>query len=217
MERRPGRRRRPVAFPSCASLKGEASLGGEIIVCDRIAWIDAEIVPHESDVRGWLRRSSLPVIDEDDVIQEAYVRVAAVPSVQAIREPRAYFFTAVRNIVLEHMRRARITPISGVADFRESFIVDDGPDPETIVAHRDELRHVVRMIQALPEKQRQVLWMRRIDGLSQKEIARRLGVPESTIEKRAAKALRGLLAALNAGAADGGDVMAGRPGRRPWR
>ena len=60
--------------------------------------------------------------------------------------------------------------------------------------------------------------MRRIEGLSQKEIARRLGVPESTIEKRAATALRLLLAALR-GAADQNGAEAerlGRGKRRAW-
>ena len=180
---------------------------------DRIAWIGAEIVPHEPDVRGWLRRSSLSVIDEDDVIQEAYARLAGGASIESIREPRAYFFTVVRNIVLEHMRRARVTPITVVVDFHHSLIVDDGPDPERIAVHRDELRRVIIMIQSLPEKPRQVLWMRRVEGLSQKEIARRPGVPESTVEKRASKALRLLLQRLG----DAGEkATTARPGRRAW-
>lgn len=184
---------------------------------DRIAWIGAEIVPHERDVRSWLRRSSLRVIDEDDVIQEAYARLAATPSVALIQEPRAYFFTAVRNIVLEYLRRAKVTPIAVVADFQEAFIVDDSPNPEKIVADRDELRHVVDMIQSLPDNLRQVLWMRRVEGLSQKEIARRLGVPESTVEKRAAKALRLLLAELGAAeAASAGQTEPMHAKRRGW-
>jgi RNA polymerase sigma-70 factor (ECF subfamily) len=189
----------------------------ESFVRDRIAWIGAEIVPHERDVRSWLRRSSLRVLDEDDVIQEAYARVAAAPSVQQIREPRAYFFTAVRNIVLEHLRRAKVTPIAVVADFQEAFVVDDSPDPEKIAVDRDELRRVIDMIEALPEKLRQVLWLRRVEGLSQREIARRLGVPESTVEKRAAKALRLLLSELSAAeAASAARAAPVRSTRRGW-
>lgn len=185
---------------------------------DRIAWIAASITPHESDVRRWLRHSSLSVVDEDDVIQEAYARFSALACVDAIREPRAYFFTVARSIVLEHMRRARLTPMTVVADIGETFIVDEEPDPERVAADRDELRHVVKMIQSLPEKPRQVLWMRRIEGLSQKEIARRLGVPESTIEKRAATALRLLLAALREAADQNGAEAErlGRGKRRAW-
>ena len=159
---------------------------------DRIAWIGAEIVPHEPDVRGWLRRSSLSVVDEDDVIQEAYARLAGGVSIENVREPRAYFFTVVRNVVLEHMRRARVTPITVVADFSDSIIVDDGPDPERIAVHKDELRRVITMIQSLPEKPRRVLWMRRVEGLSQKEIAAQLGLSELTVQVHIVRGLRNL-------------------------
>lgn len=173
---------------------------------DPLAWIAREMVPHEPDVRQWLRRSSLRVVDVDDVVQEAYARVAASAHLDGVREPRAYFFTVVRNIALEQMRRARVTPITIVADFPPSIIVDEGADPETRAADRDELRQVLEMIQRLPEKLRQVLLLRRVEGLPQKEIARRLGVPESTIEKRSAKALRLLMADLRTAAEDRGDV-----------
>lgn len=160
---------------------------------DPFVWIANEIVPHEPDVRRWLRRSSLRTVDADDVVQEAYARIAAAAPGASVREPRAYFFTVVRNVALEQMRRARVTPIAAVADLQSSFIVDDRAGPEQIAADRDELRRVFDMIQRLPDKLRQVLLMRRVEGLPQKEIARRLGVPESTIEKRSAKALRLLL------------------------
>ena len=182
---------------------------------DPIAWIAAEIVPHEADVRQWLKRSTLRGIDVDDVVQEAYARIAASSRLAAVREPRAYFFTVARNLALEQMRRAKITPIAAVADLSSSFIVDEGADPERIASDRDELRQVLAMIERLPEKLRQVLRMRRIEGLPQKEIARRLGVPESTVEKRAAKALKLLLAELRIGRA--GDIAEQDSGRRGWR
>lgn len=181
---------------------------------DPIAWIAAEIVPHETDVRQWLRRSTLRGVDVDDVVQEAYARIAASPGLAAVREPRAYFFTVVRNLALEQMRRAKVTPIAAVADLQSSFIVDEGADPERIVADRDELRQVLAMIERLPDKLKQVLRMRRIEGLPQREIARRLGVPESTIEKRAAKALKLLLAELRSGQPE---TDADRGGSRRWR
>lgn len=182
---------------------------------DPIAWIAAEIVPHETDVRQWLRRSTLRGVDVDDVVQEAYARIAASAGLAAVREPRAYFFTVVRNLALEQMRRARVTPIAAVADLQSSFIVDEGADPEQVAADRDELRQVLAMIERLPDRLKQVLRLRRIDGLPQKEIARRLGVPESTVEKRAAKALKLLLAELRAGNAK--DDLNSGSGRRGWR
>ncbi|HEY9235673.1 MAG TPA: RNA polymerase sigma factor [Phenylobacterium sp.] len=187
----------------------------EMALHDPIAWIAERIVPHEPDVRRWLRRSTLGGFDPDDAIQEAYARIAAASNLAAVREPRAYFFTVVRNVILEQMRRARITPIAVVADLQSSFVVDEGADPERIAAGRDELRQVFGMIQRLPQKLRQVLLMRRVEGLPQKEIARRLGVPESTVEKRSAKALRLLLADLRS--AEDGLAPTRALRRREWR
>lgn len=185
---------------------------------DRLAWIAREIVPHEPDVRAWLSRSGLRSVDPDDTVQEAYARIAAAAQAAEIREPRAYFFTVVRNVAFEQMRRARLTPITLVADFQSSFVVDERADPERTAADRDELRLVFEMIQRLPDKLRQVLLMRRVEGLAQKEIAHRLGVPESTIEKRSAKALRLLMADLRTQEGAVADPMTDRmKGRGGWR
>src|SRR3546814_10389750 len=64
-----------------------------------MAWVGKEILPHEADVRAWLRRTLDPE-DLEDVIQETYCQIAALKDVGHIRSGRAYFFTAARSIVL---------------------------------------------------------------------------------------------------------------------
>src|SRR3546814_5083234 len=58
-----------------------------------MAWVGREILPHEADVRAWLRRTLDPE-DLEDVIQETYCQIAALKDVGHIRSGRAYFFTA---------------------------------------------------------------------------------------------------------------------------
>ncbi len=70
-----------------------------------IAWIAAEVLPHESDIRKWIRRFGANGLDEDDVVQEAYCRLASLADTQQVRSARAYFFTTIRNIILEQLRR----------------------------------------------------------------------------------------------------------------
>lgn len=154
------------------------------------------ILPHEADVRAWLRRSSFHDVDPDDVIQEAYARFSRTPEPARIESPRAYFFTTVRNIALEQLRRARTSPLIPVEDFDALIVVDDRPGPERIAADRETLRQVADLMDRLPDKIRQVLLMRRIEGLSQKAVAQKLGLPESTVEKRTAKGLKMLAHAL---------------------
>jgi RNA polymerase sigma factor (sigma-70 family) len=161
-----------------------------------VEWISDEILPHEGDVRRWLRRSSLGAVEEDDVIQEAYCRLAGVQDVAQIRSGRAYFFTVARNIVLEHMRRARIVQIETLAEMDGLNVVDYDPSPERSAGSRQELERVRRLIDALPEKCRLIFTMRKIEGRSQRQIAQAMGVSENVVEKQVARGLRLVLDAL---------------------
>src|SRR3546814_681771 len=69
-----------------------------------MAWVGREILPHEADVRAWLRRTLDPN-DLEDVIQESYCQIASLKDVSHIRSGRAYFFTAARSIVLRSAER----------------------------------------------------------------------------------------------------------------
>ena len=77
----------------------------------RVRWLAHKILPHEQDVRVWLKRSLVTSNDVDDVVQEAYCRLANLKAVEQIESPRAYFFQTARSVVLEQMRRARIVRI----------------------------------------------------------------------------------------------------------
>src|SRR3546814_14977656 len=72
---------------------------------DIIAWIAREIIPHEVAIRKWLARRWSHVIDVDDVIQEAYCRIANLASVAHIDNPGGYFHQTASSVVTDQMRR----------------------------------------------------------------------------------------------------------------
>lgn len=172
-----------------------------------VAWVGSEILPHEADVRAWLRRSLGPGGDVEDVIQDAYCRLIGLADVGHILNPRAYFFTVARGIVIDGLRRSRVVRMDTVTEIDALNVVLDDPSPERIAAGRRELARVQRLIAALPDRCRRIFEMRKIDGLSQREIARRMGVPETIVENDIKRGLRLLLKAL----ADG----EGAPQRTP--
>lgn len=156
-------------------------------------WLAREILPHEGDVRAWLRRSLVVAGDVDDVIQEAYCRLADLKDPARIVSPRAYFFQTARSIVLEQMRRARIVRIEAVTEIDALRIEWDEPSPEQIVGGREELHRVMQAVAALPDRCRRIFEMRRILGLSQRDIAQRLGVSEHVVENEATRGLKAVL------------------------
>lgn len=154
------------------------------------AWLGSHILPHEGDVRAWLRRVLRNPRDVNDLIQEAYCRIATVSDTSRIQEPRAYFFRVVRNVALEQFRRARVVRIESVAEMGALTIADEAPSPERVAAGRSELALVQELIAALPERCRKVVELRKIHGMSQREIAQQLGISENSVEHEVTRGLR---------------------------
>jgi len=157
----------------------------------RVRWFAREVLPHEPDMRRWLsvRLRGLESCDLDEVVQEAYARIWTA-DLEKILNPRAYLFVTARHIVGEQLRRSRIVSIELMADLEVLNIVDDDVGAERRLSGQEEIARLHRIIEKLPPKCRQAFRMKKFDELSQREIAARMGVAESTVEKHLAKALR---------------------------
>ena len=163
------------------------------------------MLPHEGAVRAWLTRRGVSSDQIDDVIQEAYCRIAALDDVRHIDSGRRYLFQTARNIVLEQIRRARVVRIDTVTEIDLQNIVDDEPTPERIASGRRELQRVQALIEGLPDKCRRIFELRRIQGVSQRRIAEMLNVTENVVEAQAVRGLKLILKALVKDTADPGD------------
>jgi RNA polymerase sigma-70 factor (ECF subfamily) len=157
----------------------------------RLRWFAREVLPHEPDVRRWLsvRLRGLESCDIDEVVQEAYARMWGA-DLERIANPRAYLFVTARHIIGEHLRRSRIVSIELMADLDVLNIEDDDVNAHRRLSGQEEIARLHRMIEKLPPKCQQAFRMKKFEELSQREIASRMGVAESTVEKHLAKALR---------------------------
>jgi RNA polymerase sigma factor (sigma-70 family) len=181
----------PSAVPSAAAIPAQS-----IPTQSRTAWLCQHILPHEPALRAWLRRRRIDGLEIDDVVQETYAVLSALPAVGHITSPRAYAFQTAQSLVLRHLRRARIVRIDAIGDVESLTSALDEPSPEQQTAARQEWRRVCALIDALPTKCREAFILRKVEGLSQRAIAQRMGVSESTVEKHIGRALRTLMAAL---------------------
>lgn len=149
-------------------------------------WFADEVRPHESDLRRYLRAKFSAHLDIDDLIQETYARLLQAREQAAMRSPRAYLFTAARNAALDFFRRRKIVAIDGLPELDLLPVCDDQPGVAEAVCHDQELQILAEGIQALPERCRQVLMLRKLHGLSHREIARQLGIAENTVNAQVA-------------------------------
>jgi len=159
-------------------------------------WFAEHLWPHEGMLRAWLR-SRFPVVEDiDDIVQEAYLRVlrAHESNCHAITSPKAFLFTTARNLVLMQLRHRGVERTDALAEIDTSDILDEKADVAGRVVHEEELEILTKAIQSLPTRCRQILTLRKIYGLSQREVASQLGVSEHTVEAQGTIGLRKLAA-----------------------
>lgn len=163
----------------------------------RALWLADSILPHEAALRAWLCGRRLGTrMEVDDIVQETYAVLVSMDDVGQIRNPRAYLFTTAQSVVLQHLRRARIVSIDTVAEIDRLPGAVDERSPERYTDARQQLSMIGALISSLPVKCRQAFMLRKIEGLSQRQVALRMGISENTVEKHVGKGLRILMCAF---------------------
>lgn len=160
---------------------------------DLARWVGREILPHERDLRLWLQRRVVAKAEVEDIVQECYCRLARVTDVARIAEPRAYLFTVARNIAFEHRRRASVVRLETLSEIGDAQPAIDYLSPERILAARQDIGRLQSALATLSDRARRIFLMRKVEGLSQREIAETLGVTESVVENDASRSLRTVL------------------------
>jgi RNA polymerase sigma factor (sigma-70 family) len=163
----------------------------------RHEWVAAHILPHEGEVRAWLRRRvyRLTSADIDDLIQDAYARLCSV-RLETIGNGRSYLFTVVRNLLVEQARRARIVPMERLGEIDALRIPSEEPGPDRRVGAQLELERLEHIIASLPDQCRRAFRLQKFHSFSQREIALEMNIAEKTVEKHLASALVRILDAL---------------------
>jgi RNA polymerase sigma-70 factor (ECF subfamily) len=93
-------------------------------------------------------------------------------------------------LAIDELRRQNVVSISTLTETQELYVDEGSPSPAEAAAKKQELEYLIQAIQSLPDRCRQVLTLRKIYGLSQKDIARQLGISEHTVEAQVGIGMR---------------------------
>ena len=153
-------------------------------------WFVDEVQVHEGALRAWLRKKFPAIGDPDNIIQETLTRVWKAQATGSVQSPKALLFTTAHNLAIDQLRRQQIAPFEPITEVEDSFVYEASLTPADATVSNQELEFLTRAIQSLPDRCRQVLTLRKIYGLSQKEIAAQLGIAEHTVEAQVANGMR---------------------------
>lgn len=153
-------------------------------------WFAEEVQPYEGRLRAWLTSRFPTLRDVDDVMQETYVRLFRARNKGEIRSVRAFLFVVARNVACDVFRRQGPNVIGDIEDFTALRVLDEKPNAAEAASANQELDMLAEAIRTLPDRCREVFTLRKIYGLSQKDIAARLGIAEHTVEIHVCKGAR---------------------------
>ncbi|MBV8501567.1 MAG: sigma-70 family RNA polymerase sigma factor [Paucibacter sp.] len=139
-----------------------------------------------SQIRSALMRRGRSRQDADDLVQEAYLRLACAERLQAVAKPEAFLMRAALNLSLDAHRTTRNHGEQVLLE--DAVLIDASPSAEDTVLARERMGRLSLCLAELDPRSLKIFLAHRIEGMTYAEIARanRLGI--SAVEKHIAKA-----------------------------
>jgi RNA polymerase sigma-70 factor (ECF subfamily) len=128
--------------------------------------------------------------DHDDLVQEAYIRTLRAHEGGRVPCARAFLFTTARNAAIDLFRRRRGGAHDEITEFAALPLLEEVPTLGEAVEREQRLEVLLEAILALPERCRQVMMLRHLEGLAYKEIAERLGISPETVKVHMIKGVK---------------------------
>ena len=146
-------------------------------------------VSHHGWLQRWLQRKLGCFQRAEDLAQDVFLRLLRRnEKVAKIREPRAFLSSIARGLLVDHWRRKELeqTWLNVLAQFPPS----PADSPEDHLQRMEELVAIDGMLRGIKKRARKAFLLARLEGLTCRQTAARLGVSPATVERDLAKALR---------------------------
>lgn len=153
-------------------------------------WFAEEVKPCEPALRAYLSKRFPSLPDHDDLVQETYTRLLKAREAGRLTYAKAFLYTAARNAAIDMFRRRRVVTLESISELTELPALDEAPGVAETLEHQQRLEMLIEAVAALPERCRQVMMLRHLDGLAYKEIALRLGISPETVKVHMIKGVR---------------------------
>lgn len=118
-----------------------------------------------------------------DLVQEVYVRLAARADTGEIQNPRGYLMQTAASVFADYLRRKQSHRVSDHIEYQESAHSPEAFSPQCVLEGREAVKRVIQTLETLPPRTRQIYLLCRVDGMKRKEVASRLKITVSGVDK----------------------------------
>lgn len=162
---------------------------------ERCASLEALSARFRRPLRRYFEKRGIPRDELDDLVQDVFVRLAARAGLDPPEHVEAYVFKLASNLLRDRHRRLSARAAGQHEAYEEDVHGSAHATfgPERLLHGAQGLEQLVAALYELPERTRAVFTLYHLEELSHQEIARRLGIAVSTIEKHMARANAHLL------------------------
>jgi len=134
-------------------------------------------------LKNFLKRFLSKDEDIEDVTQEAYLKAYNIEQNSDIDNPKAYLFRVAKNVALNELNQKSRQMTVYIEDRLASIPVDGKDTLEDELEAEQSVMLYYKAANALPKKCRRVFLLRKVNGMSHKEISEHLGITISAVEK----------------------------------
>ncbi|BBE34200.1 hypothetical protein SmB9_18580 [Sphingosinicella microcystinivorans] len=127
-----------------------------------------------------------------DLVHDIYVLAFSGARANMPANTRQYLFTVARNHLINRAKRARIVSFDLVADLETMDRHSDLFDTERHLSAREALRRVQAGLEKLPPRVREIVWLRKVEGLNVRETAERLGIGKDAVNHQVMMGMKAL-------------------------
>jgi RNA polymerase sigma-70 factor (ECF subfamily) len=143
---------------------------------------------HRASLQRYFERRLKVKSEVEDLIQEVFLRLARRSDFGSIDFIDGYLFQVAASVFQDRLRHWQSRAMHLHEEYREGHSPEEF-SPERVLIAKESIAQVVQALQELPERVRMAFVLHRFEGLRHPEIAERLGVSVSAVEKYVIRAL----------------------------
>lgn len=146
---------------------------------------------NEAAIKRFLVRFSSTTNNVDDYAQETFLRGFAAETRTTIKEPKAFLFKIAKNVALTDARKTKRSPSGYLEEIEDvtQLLDEQRTSAEEWIDGRKKLSLFAIAVAHLSPQCRKAFLLRRVDGLAYKQIANRMGITVSGVEKHVTNGL----------------------------